>query len=124
MSKQARGLRIFAFCLVIAAAILVVTFGCARASTFDERFPAETTKPNELIPGAQKWGIKVLLLIDSKIAHAIDYDDKIYATGDECRGAILADKSLQASAQSAAAEAVEKFGRTASIALACAMQLD
>ena len=123
MGKQDHRPRILAFGLVLAVVGLIFASAYARADSFNERFSAATPKSDDLFP-AEQWGIKLLLIIDGKVARSIVYNDETYPTGDACRNAVLADMPLQASMQTAANAAVEGFGDTAKLAIVCAMQLD
>jgi len=115
---------------VALAAAFIGLLGYAHAATFDERFSdtmLDKSNPPlgspHVTPTPEIWGIKVLLLIGGKLAHSIDYGDKTYATGEECKAAALADESLLSSGQAAQNAAVQQFGDTAAIAIVCAMEL-
>jgi hypothetical protein len=114
---------VLAFGLVLAIVGLIFAASYARADSFNERFSAVTPKSDDLSL-TEQWGVKLLLIIDGKIAQSVGYSAKTFTTSDACRNAILTDKPLQVSAQAAAEEAVAKFGETAKIAIACAMRLD
>ena len=138
MSKPDHSRRILAFGLALAIVGLIFSFGIARADTFDERFSSgvltptpdvlaptpltPTPKPDELFP--ERWGVKLLLLIDGQVARSIVYDEEIYSSSDACKNAVIANLTLQVSAQAAAKVAIETFGATAAVGIACAMQLD
>lgn len=125
MSTQNHSRRVLAFGLVLAIVGLIFSFGYARAATFTERFSATPSKLDDPFPErAEQWGIKLLLLIDGKVARSIVYNDETYPTGDACTNAVLADKPLQSSMQTAANAAVEGFGESAKLAIACTMHLD
>ena len=97
----------------------------ARADSFNERFSAATPTPTTETPTPRgEWNIQLLLIIDGKVARSIVYNDETYPTGDACTNAVLADKPLQSSMQTAANAAVAGFGETAKLAIACTMHLD
>ena len=122
MNKQ----RIAAFGIVVVIVGLIFASGYARAASFNERFAAvETPKVDEETPKPSgEWSIKLLLLIDNKIARSITYSEETFPTGEACKDAILADTKLQSSMQDAAEAAVQAFGPTAALAIACVMHLD
>ena len=133
MDNQDHSQRVLAFGFVIAVIVLIFAYGYARADSFNERFTTGAPKSGVLNPPArdneetlpaEQWGIKLLLLIDGKVARAIPYNAETYPTGDACKNAVVADTRLQVSTQAAAKVAVENFGATAAVAIACAMQLD
>jgi hypothetical protein len=101
----------------------VLTHSYARGATFDERFTTEMPPTPTPTPRGE-WTIQLLLIIDGKVARPIVYNDETYPTGEACRDAVLADKPLQSSMQTAANAAVEGFGETAKLAIACTMHLD
>lgn len=123
MDKQDHSRRILAFGLGFAIVGLIFTSVYARAATFNERFTTETPTTETPTPRGE-WTIQLLLIIDGKVARSIVYNDETYPTGDACTNAVLADKPLQSSMQTAANAAVKGFGETATLAIACAMQLD
>ena len=122
MNKQ----RIAAFGIVVVIVGLIFASGYARAASFNERFAAvETPKVDEETPKPSgEWSIKLLLIIDGKIARSVTYNDETFTSGDTCRNAVLANTKLQASAQEAATEAAKTFGATAVVGIACAMELN
>ena len=122
MNKD-RSPRILAFGLALAVVGLIVASVYARAATFNERFTAETPTTETPTPRGE-WTIQLLLIIDGKVARSIVYNDETYPTGDACRNAVLADRPLQSSMQTAANAAVEGFGETAKLAIVCTMHLD
>jgi len=121
MSNPDRSARVVAFGIALAIVGMIFASVYARASTFDERF---TGAPKSEAPLAESWGIKLLLLIDGKVARAAPYDEEVYPSSDACKEAVIANVPLQLSAQVAAKLAVENFGATAAVGIACAMQLD
>lgn len=123
MGEQDRSRRVLAFGIVLAVVGLIFAASYARAATFNERFPAATPKAEESLP-AESWGIHLLLIINGKIARSVVYNEEVYPTSDACKSAILADTGLQERAQKAAKLAVESYGPTAALGIACAMQLD
>ena len=122
MSKD-NSARIVAFGIAFAIVGLIFAAGYARADTFNERFPAESPKLEAPIPAGQ-WGIKLVLVLDGKIARAIPYNEETYPTGEACKAAVLADLPLQNSMQAAAGEATKQFGENAAVGIVCAMHLD
>jgi hypothetical protein len=128
MSKD-RSARIVAFGIVLAIVGMIFAASYARADTFDERFSSGvlTPAPETLTPtpkSDEQWSIKLLLIIDGKIARSVTYNDETFTSGDTCRNAVLANTKLQASAQEAATEAAKTFGATAVVGIACAMELN
>jgi hypothetical protein len=124
MSEQKNDFTVPAMILAVLLGLAALVWAShARADTFNERFPAETPKSEAPLP-AGEWSIKLLLIIDNKIARSVTYNEETYPTGDACKNAILADIKLQASMQEAATEAVKTFGPNAAVAIACAMHLD
>jgi hypothetical protein len=104
---------------------LILASGYAPADTFDERFSSGVLTPAPApAPPSEQWGIKLLLLIDGKVMRAVTYNGESYPSGEACRAAALADTKLQASAQAIAGEAIQTFGPDASVAIACAMELN
>ena len=111
-----------AFGIALAVVGIIFASGHARADTFNERFSAAT--PEDAPLPAEQWNIKLVLLIDGKIARAVPYNDETYPTGDACKNAVMSDLKLQSSMQAAATEAAKTFGETAAVGIVCAMHLD
>jgi hypothetical protein len=124
MSDQDHSRRILVFGIALAIVGLICASAYARAATFNERFTATAETPKSDDPFPEQWGVKLLLFIEGKVARAAPYDDETYPSSDACKNAVIADTGLQERAQKAAKLAVESYGPTAGIGIACAMQLD
>lgn len=127
------GPRILVFAIFLAIVGMIFAASVARADSFNDRFTTETPKSGVLNPPARddeetlpagECSIKLLLIIDGKVARSIPYNEETYPTGEACTNSVLADKPLQASMQTAANAAVKGFGETAKLAIVCTMQLD
>lgn len=128
VEQQALKAKLDAIRTLAAITLALAAMTTAHSASFTERFASATPDaPLASTPPAdtpQQWNIKVLLLIDGKLVHSIDYGDHSFPSSDACRDAIMADKPLQASAQKAAKGAAKQFGPQATIAIACALDLN
>jgi hypothetical protein len=105
----------------IALALSTMTMP-GHAATFADRFVSVEAPAQE--PTKQSWTIRVLFLNDGKLLHVIAVPGGPFPSSDACKDAIAADTELQAAASDAAKRMGEQYGDKASVALACAMELN
>ena len=137
--------RILALGIVLAVIGMIFAVTYARADSFNDRFMAATpnsgvlnpladpSQSDTLNPPAQDdketlpagpWSIKLLLIINGRVARAVPYNEETFQTGEACRNAVMADTKLYADVKEAEKAVAEKSGGMASVNVACAMHLD
>lgn len=117
---------VLAVVAAVAAIVIAIFFAAfmlparADAATFDQRFAATADNP---VTPPQRWQIDLLLGVNSKIVDSTRYGDQIFTSSDDCESAALADAKLQDIAKRASVAATKQYGRTAVIAIACALDV-